>query len=324
MSALPPIHLDNTLGAAFIGGILAAVLFGITNVQSLLYFQSSSRDSPLLRYTVGFLWTLDALHLALVSHVLYFFLVTNFTNLAVITQVTWSLSVHVIVTTVSDFVVRSFFARRVWILSRQNWLLASGAAICAFVTFVTGIGFAAKSFTFSSTLQFADIAWVLYLSLGSGVVADVWVAASLCWYLNKSRTGFKATDSTINVLMAYIINTGLLTSVCAAGCFVTYAAMPRNYVFIGFYFILSKLYFNSLLATLNARDKIRGGGSTKNPDSYQMPHLLNSSNGRTGSSFATSFPEKSDRPLTINVETVTDMHYHSDGATTKAGHVLPM
>jgi len=228
----------------------------------------------------------------------------------------------VIVTTCSDFIVRSFFARRVWVLSRSNWILTSGAAICALVTFITGIGFAAKSFTFASTLQFSNIAWVLYLSLGSGVVADIWVAVSLCWYLNKSRTGFKATDSKINVLMAYGINTGLLTSVCAAGCFVAYATMPHNYVFIGFYFVLSKLYFNSLLATLNARDKLRGDQG-RDPDSYQMPHLLSSTSGRQTSTFATSYAEKQPtRPVTISVETVTDTDYKE--GSTKTRDFLPI
>lgn len=106
--------------------------------------------------------------------------------------------------------------------------------------------------------------------------------------------------------MAYVVNTGLLTSLSAICTFVTvcelihpefrfadivvlqYATMPNNYIFMGFYFSLSKrmrhsftfipqyevrslnfaVYFNSLLATLNARDLIRDGKTTRSLGTY--------------------------------------------------------
>jgi hypothetical protein len=38
-------------------------------------------------------------------------------------------------------------------------------------------------------------------------------------------------------------------------------ASPTTFIYIAFYFTLGRLYNNSLLATLNARQMIRGGGA---------------------------------------------------------------
>ncbi|THH00807.1 hypothetical protein EW145_g7026 [Phellinidium pouzarii] len=296
---LASMHLDDTLGAAFIGLIVAAVLFGVTNVQTLIYYTSSARDPRYMKYT-----------------------------------------------TISDFIVRLYYTRRVWIMSKQNRFLTLGPAIFAIVTFVSGIGFASTIFTYHSTLQFANISWVLYTSLSSGVAADISMAGSLCYFLAKNRTGFQSTDTKISILMAYIINTGLLTSLCAVFCFVTYTIMPDNYVFIGFYFSLSKLYFNSFLATLNARDRLRDGLSRHangggGPGAYQMPRIVSVGSpgaSKHAASFGTinmgpssptredfGFGDKDARALSVTVRTETA--YHSDESEGKPGSfksVLPL
>lgn len=85
-----------------------------------------------------------------------------------------------------------------------------------------------------------NLKWALYAALGTAVIADLWIALSLCYFLLKSKTGWKAyvvywshnsfrasswqilsTDTTATRLMIYIVNTGLLTSIVAIGCFVT-------------------------------------------------------------------------------------------------------
>lgn len=97
----------------------------------------------------------------------------------------------------------------------------------------------------------------MYTALATGVVADVLIAGALCYSLSSSRTGFKKTDTLVNTLMAYAINSCLLTSVCAAACLITYAIWPEEFIFIGIFLCLNKLYFNSMLATLNNRYTLR-------------------------------------------------------------------
>ena len=48
-------------------------------------------------------------------------------------------------------------------------------------------------------------------SLSAGVATDLAIALALCYFLRKLRTGFKKSDSLVNMLCIYAINTGILT-----------------------------------------------------------------------------------------------------------------
>jgi len=67
----PPINLDKTLGAVFVGNIVAAMydihysnvahaypslrrLFGFTSVQMYIFFRGNTRDRSLFKYLVCF------------------------------------------------------------------------------------------------------------------------------------------------------------------------------------------------------------------------------------------------------------------------------
>ncbi|KAE9392051.1 hypothetical protein BT96DRAFT_924959 [Gymnopus androsaceus JB14] len=57
--------------------------------------------------------------------------------------------------------------------------------------------------------------------------------------------------------MYFCLATGLLTTVCAICSLVSISVWPNTFVYIGFYVVLARLYVNSFLATLNAREKLR-------------------------------------------------------------------
>ncbi|PPQ95696.1 hypothetical protein CVT26_008379 [Gymnopilus dilepis] len=44
-------ELDGTLGAAFLGLLAAAILYGVTSVQTFIYFHDSQNDTRLLKAT---------------------------------------------------------------------------------------------------------------------------------------------------------------------------------------------------------------------------------------------------------------------------------
>ncbi|KAG2028248.1 hypothetical protein BDR03DRAFT_114059, partial [Suillus americanus] len=98
------------------------------------------------------------------------------------------------------------------------------------------------------------IEWATFMALGTITFVDFVIASSLCYLLATSRTGFSSTDSIITKLMAYIINTGCLTSMCSLSAMITCAVMPHNFIFLGVEFLVAKLYVNSFLALLNARN----------------------------------------------------------------------
>ncbi|KAL0945449.1 hypothetical protein HGRIS_000940 [Hohenbuehelia grisea] len=250
------LQLDSKLGAAFLGNLAAAIFYGVTSVQTFLYFRSNSRDTFAFKALIFFLWILDGVHLAFITHGLYYYMVSNFANPVALLVPTWSVLAQVYITCISDLIIRAIFTRRVFVLSSRKWLLIVIIAIFSLTTAVTGSLFAA---TAENKTFFAlnDISWILYTALSSGVAADCFIAVSLVFFLLQARTGFEKTDSLVNTLMAYTINTGLFTTLCQIACLITYAVWPMEFIFMGVYFSLSALYLNSLLATLNARGSLR-------------------------------------------------------------------
>jgi len=255
MTALPA--FDNTLGALLVGGLLAMALWGVTCVQTFSFFTRTSRDGVFLRLMITFLWFLDTFHSALDGHILYHYLVTNFLNPAAIGIPVWSVILHVTISFVSDFLIRAMFAHRIYRLSKGNLFITGWIMLVSTTYLGAGGVVAVKAFQISSYSELRKISNVLYLNFATGTASDFSVALAMSWYLMRSRTGFQRTDTIINTLMKYTVNTGLLVGIDAALSLITFVVMPNNFVFLGFYFILSKLYFNSYLAMLNARDDLR-------------------------------------------------------------------
>ncbi|KAG6811538.1 hypothetical protein H0H92_006935 [Tricholoma furcatifolium] len=122
---------------------------------------------------------------------------------------------------------------------------------------VCGIVITVKAFGITYYTELDKIRSLLYLNFASNTASDLSVAIALSWMFLKSRTGFRRTDNLVNTLMRYTVNTGLIVGLDALCGMVTYATMPNNFIFLAFYLLMSKLYLNSYLATLNARDELR-------------------------------------------------------------------
>jgi len=156
--------------------------------------------------------------------------------------------------------VKICFGMRVWKFSRGNCLVTGLIITMALAQFATAIVYTLKAFHLH--LDQADqIKTIGSAALSLGVVTDVFTAASLSYFLHKMRTGFKRSDTLINRLIIYSVNTGTLTSVFSAAVLASYNLMPANIIYIALYFILSKLFANSCVATLNTRRFVHGRGT---------------------------------------------------------------
>lgn len=253
----PPTDLNGTLGALFIGNIVGGIFYGITTIQTFIYFRGKPRDCPSFRLLICFLWILDSTQMGFMTRGVYHYLVLNFSNRAALLDAPWTLLMQVIVTCLSDLIVRCIFARRIWLLSGRNKLLLFIIVVVSVLVFGIGIAFTVRGIVDVSFIKLLDQSWLIYTAFGSSVFVDVLIAGSLCVLLHRSRSGFKSTDSLVNTLMLYSINTGLLTSIAAMACFVTFAIWPHTFIFIGIFFVLGKLYINSILAVLNTRKFLR-------------------------------------------------------------------
>ncbi|KAF5367765.1 hypothetical protein D9758_009843 [Tetrapyrgos nigripes] len=256
-SLLP--RFDNTLGAVLLGGLGAMALWGVLCAQTYNFFVGNSKDKPVFKLLIAFLWALDTFDSVLNCHILYHYLVSNYLNpFAVMVPVCCrSIIIHVAITSLSNFIIRSMFARRIYRLSGSNIPMTLWIVAVSFADLICGIVITVKAFGISSYLELDKLSSLMYLNFASGTTSDLSVALVLCFLLGKSRTGFIRTDSLISVLMLYAVNTGLIVALDAFLGLITYIVMPHNFIFLGFYLLLSKLYLNSYLATLNARESLR-------------------------------------------------------------------
>ncbi|PPQ82413.1 hypothetical protein CVT26_013242 [Gymnopilus dilepis] len=107
-----------------------------------------------------------------------------------------------------------------------------------------------------------------------GASADIVIAVALFMLLYRSHTGFKGSDAMISRLITLSVSTGMLTSLCAVASLVSILISGNTLIYAAFYFSLGRLYSNSLLACLNARQIIRRSGEIS--DAFSL-HLQSAS-----------------------------------------------
>ncbi|KAG1861748.1 hypothetical protein DFJ58DRAFT_744158 [Suillus subalutaceus] len=270
-----PSHLDpaSIYGAFFIGSILAAVLFGLTNIQAFIYFRTHvGKWTTFYRLVVSLLWTLDAVHLALTVHCVYYYLVINFANFGALTEVVWSFRLQIVFNVLIVYVIHLLYSHRIWIgisslpmhlgldttdaanlVGRHRSIifriipgivivLASGVAI----TLVWAV------YNHNPAMGLFLDRWTVYMALGAACFVDIVLTTSLWYLLASSRTGFSQTDCLIARLISYTIDSGCLTSICALASIILCAVMPNNFIFLSVQFLVAKLYVNSYIALLNS------------------------------------------------------------------------
>ncbi|KAG2151810.1 hypothetical protein BD769DRAFT_4554 [Suillus cothurnatus] len=271
---IPQLQLGNTFGALFIGVIFAAILFGLSNIQALFYFQTHRGTGiSFYKLAVAWLWTLDSLHLFLIVHCVYYYLVAHYADVSVLTEIVWSFKLQIVINVIVIYGVHLLYFHRIWIVGKGRSRVLP-IVVGVIVTLGSGVAVALiwaiyQCHVFSDLIK---IEWATFMSLSTVAFVDFVIASSLCYLLATSRTGFASTDSMITKLMAYIINTGCLTSVCSLTIIITCAVMPHNFIFLGIDFLIAKLYVNSFLALLNARCYLQPAGETNHPSEVHMLH----------------------------------------------------
>ncbi|KAG2355644.1 hypothetical protein BDR07DRAFT_1364979 [Suillus spraguei] len=252
---IPQLNIETTFGALFIGINIAAILFGLNNVQALIYFQTH-RGTGMTFYKLAiiWLWILDALHLTFIVHCVYYYLVIKYANLNVFTEIVWSFKLQIVFEVFIIYGIHLLYVYHIWLFSQgRSRILPIAVAIITTLTSAVGIVLIWAIYQCHVFSDLLKIEWFTFITLGTITFADVVIASSLCYLLTTSRTGFSGTDSLITKLMVYVISTGCLTSVFSMAAMITCAVMPTNFIFLAVEVLLVKLYVNSYLALLNAR-----------------------------------------------------------------------
>ncbi|KAL6300340.1 hypothetical protein BKA93DRAFT_752774 [Sparassis latifolia] len=183
----PPVDELSPLNVA--GSIATAILYGVTSVQTFIYYQEGGADPVLLK-------VLRQLSRSILAHI------------AMAVSLAFSLCPiyhSLMVEGASDLVVDSLFCQRVWRLSNKNKLLVLAITIALLVPFGNCIG------EMFSTM-----------SVSADVAKHILIATALCILLKRQCTGFsRLVIWQADLQNNLIINTGVLTGVSDLACLVT-------------------------------------------------------------------------------------------------------
>ncbi|KAK0435766.1 hypothetical protein EV421DRAFT_2039028 [Armillaria borealis] len=310
-TAVPSI--GETFGALYVGTTIAAVLFGITNLQTVIYYKRYPNDWWLYRYSVALLWVLDTLHVVLSTHALYFYLIEMFGDLSsALVHNIWSFKVQLVINVVIVVYVPGLYAIRLWKLGRHfhkilPWFvfLAMASSLGAGIFIIYEISMTPN---FSAI---SDIKTSIYAIFSTVAATDFSIALMMCYYLHKSRVAMNISTTACRVLhlMRLVTVSGLATrSAClpafvrviCANCLqymlaidsyigqsssqvqpikrfykeLQYIAWPESLIFLGIVFILPKLYVNSLLAMFNHRPKHQSNKSNVDRGGHSASAIL--------------------------------------------------
>ncbi|KAF7358028.1 Glycoside hydrolase [Mycena venus] len=251
-----PFSLNATVGALEIGVLCSMFLFGVLTVQVYIYFTQFPRDPNGFKSMVAMVWLLDLGHTIAICHCIYTITVTNYGQPVVLALPPKSLDISIFLSGLIGPLEQGWFTYRLYkftrtfplpILCITLSLLRLGGSTGLFVVSLAG-----------PTIQnyLTRLKWLIEAVVIVGALVDVILAVALCYHLSFWRKGgFQRTNKLVNQLMTWTIETGAITSVGAVTVLVTFLAMENNLVYGGVFFLMAKLFSNSLLFSLNARQR---------------------------------------------------------------------
>ncbi|KAI0323368.1 hypothetical protein GY45DRAFT_1264691 [Cubamyces sp. BRFM 1775] len=259
---------ETTFGSVTLALIFTFILYGITILQTFIYYQKYPGDRITLKALVTTILVLETVHTAFCVEVIYGYLLEGFGNYEGFLDINWCASLSPLNSGQSSITLRmtlsgTFYTRRVWIVSGNT-------LIWTIVIVRSKPHFSLKS---ASILTYKHPQWEAYRhdkasfvaisgGLASSGLADILVALTLTFYLKRGRhTSRKESNSMINRILLYAVNTGAITAIVSLLCGLLFAVKRSSLVFLGLAMIQAKLYASSLLASLNARLHIQNKGS---------------------------------------------------------------
>jgi len=229
------------------------LFFGATITQAVTYVQTCHSDGWFVILVVILTLILDLLHIVLVTHGTYIYVVRNMGNLNDLGAIPWSLLSLTLVTCTCVAVVRLLFVRRIWYLSKRNYVVTGIPVVLSLGSLIVAICAGVRVLSLPTFNQVERVPWIVYATTGSDVVADVAIAGTLWYYLSRTPSGYEGTSNLLHTLTRCIIGTGAVTVIWDVMEIVMFATLRDTLLFTIFFLSLSNLYTNALLGSLNAR-----------------------------------------------------------------------
>lgn len=265
----------TALGSFLIGILLNMWAYGIVCHMYATYWASSSKDVWWLRCLVPILCIIDTAQTAALGYQLYVICVV-FQNPDPYSLLrVWPFEFAAVTQSMSAFIVTLVLIHRLYRLTNGNMWLAGGLCVFSLAVFIIGFtaGIRMWTFDFSKGMAGFDVVENLLIVWHSVEAAmNVSISGALIWVLSRSRTGFRRTDSLINLLIRGALQTGCFATIFSVITVATYVTQPvTTSIFVIFTLPLGRIYSATLMDTILTRALIRQNTSQES-NSYQTRH----------------------------------------------------
>ncbi|KAM5540663.1 hypothetical protein V8D89_005694 [Ganoderma adspersum] len=248
-------------GGLFVEVFVGGIFYGITTLQTFIYFKKYPDDGRFLKFFVAAVWFLETLHTGFCIEFVYSYLIGNFGDVKYFIHINWgvgaSLATRVKVQSgMIDVSPGHSHSRSHYIGNGARVLHSPRLDPVAF-----GMGSTILTYYLPGWVSFRQHTSALVTvsgGLASVAAVDVMVTASITWYLRRKRNEVQeSAKSKVDMIMLYAVNSGALTATSSVITCILYAVRPHSLVFLGLVEVSGKLYANSFLGSLNARSHIR-------------------------------------------------------------------
>ncbi|KAJ7671483.1 hypothetical protein DFH06DRAFT_1320277 [Mycena polygramma] len=271
--------LDATYGVWLVSLFLETILYGMGLLQTWIYFAGRPTDAASVKWTVLVVLALETIQVIFFFRSSYSRFVEHFGEIQIF--LIWADSVRVgirfmtsrmtsappqlqlVAAYLSAFTVQIYFASRILKLTKGRGKFSLSAIgiyailVLACVQILAGIAQTIITYELRSFLKLTDTKPITTLQAAASLACDLLITTYLCLFLKSQKGEITKTNSMMDMLIYDAINRGTLTAMSSGVTMVLFLALPDTFWFFLGLAPSSKLYMNSMLATLNTRQRMR-------------------------------------------------------------------
>ncbi|KAG1890079.1 hypothetical protein F4604DRAFT_645527 [Suillus subluteus] len=239
------------IGPTQVGGLLSAALFGCLACQSYLYFARFMSDGFAIKITVSAIILIQLGQFVCMISTLWTMTVSTYGDPSQLNVLPLVADVSLLLSGMTVFIVQSFYAFRLWKLTRSIFLpiLCETISVVAHTSMVVLL---ARAISMTDLVTFINSQTVL--------IALFWIARGVCdltttvgvgWSLKKRRVSHFNTVTMVDRLIYWTLETALITSLISIAIVMLFVFQKQNFVWFGVLLIWPN--GNSLLASSVAK-----------------------------------------------------------------------
>ncbi|KAF5350319.1 hypothetical protein D9758_012807 [Tetrapyrgos nigripes] len=307
------------IGPVLIGALMSYLLMGTLILQLCeiylhagrsthsisetdIYYMSFPDDRLFVKLTVYSVFVLDIVSTVAITESAWIMLILGWGRFENLHLVDWGFTTVPLWNSLSSAIVQVFFGWRVWMLGSHHsinefekkfWATMTVFIFAVSVTQVVGAIVSTARFFPINDLAFVSIVFPSTATwLSASAAADVMITVCMTVLLRRaiarSRRDYYVSDVTrqTDALLTRIIRNTIETAAITAGAaileLILFFRLPNTGLHIAIALILSKLYTNTLLASLNSRASFRpeeGSVGSRNPIAFGSDHGSHASSG---------------------------------------------